>query len=120
MKQLAYILVIVSFLSIPIAILRPVPIVKESEAITEKVVVSYVYEGGVKDVCFRVKDSDRVYYINRGLEGGLVLSDLKEKLMGKEVTFKYPEYWTPLDWNNRIKHLSKVEYGGEVIFNELL
>lgn len=31
----------------------------------------------------------------------------------------YPKYWTPLDWNNKTIHLSKVEIGTEILFNEL-
>ena len=107
------------FFSVPLLILRPVPIVAESEALTMKGVVTYIYEGGIKDVVFRIKDTETIYYINRGLENGLDLAELKEKLIGKEVTIKYPKYWTPLDWDNNIKHLSKLEFEGEVIFNEL-
>ena len=55
----------------------------------------------------------------RGLEAGLVLDDLKAKLIGHEVVIKYPKYWTPLDWNNSIRHLSKLEFKDEVIFDEL-
>ena len=107
------------FFSVPLLILRPVPIVAESEALTIKGVVTYIYEGGIKDVVFRIKETETIYYINRGLENGLDLAELKEKLIGKEVTIKYPKYWTPLDWDNNIKHLSKLEFEGEVIFNEL-
>ena len=32
---------------------------------------------------------------------------------------KYPKYWTPLDWNNSVRHISKVEFDEEIIFNEL-
>ncbi len=100
-------------------IFRPVPIVTESEAIVEKGIVSDIYEGGVKDIAFRLENNQRVYYINRGLEQGLNLKELKKKLIGNEVVFKYPKHWTPLDWNNKIKHISKIEINGEVIFNEL-
>jgi hypothetical protein len=108
-------LLIIAFFSI----FRPVPIVAESEAIVEKGIVFDIYEGGVKDVAFRLENNQRVYYINRGLERGLNLKNLKNKLIGNEVVIKYPKYWTPLDWNNKIQHISKVEIKGEVIFNEL-
>ena len=97
-------LLIIAFFSI----FRPVPIVTESEAIVEKGIVSDIYEGGVKDVAFRLENNQRVYYINRGLEQGLNLKDLKNKLIGNEVVIKYPKYWTPFDWNNKIQHISKV------------
>lgn len=101
-----------------IAIFRPVPIVTEDKAISEKGIVTRISEGGVNDVVFRLKNNERTFYINRGLEAGLTLEGLREKLVGNEITLKYPKYWTPLDWNNQIKHISKVEFEGEVIFNE--
>jgi hypothetical protein len=119
MKRLAYFFFAATFLFIATLILRPVPIVTESEALTTSGTVTYVYEGGVKDVVLRIKDSPRTYYINRGLEEGLDIKALQEKLIGEEVTIKYPQYWTPLDWNDKVKHLSKLEHRGEVIYNEL-
>ena len=107
------------FFLIAVLIFRPVPIVTEDKAITETGIVKYIYEGGIKDVVFKLEDNDRRFYINRGLENGLTLEGLREKLIGKEVVLKYPKYWTPLDWNDRVKHLSKVEFGEDVIFNEL-
>lgn len=102
-----------------VLVFRPVPIVPEDQAIVETGIVSDIYEGGEHDVVFRLENKKRRYYINRGLENGLELADLQELLIGQEITLKYPDYWTPLDWNDRIKHLSKVEIKGEVIFNEL-
>lgn len=106
------------FFLLAILILRPVPIVTEDKAITESGIVVNIYEGGVNDVVFQLKDNSRRFYINRGLEAGLTMEGLKEKLIGNEVTLKYPKYWTPLDWNNQVKHISKVEFKDEVIFNE--
>ena len=99
--------------------LRPVPIVPESEAITVKGKVKSIFEGGVKDVVFVLEDQASRFYINRGLENGLNLNDLQNRLVGKEVIIKYPSYWTPFDANKRIRHLSKLEVDGEVIFDEL-
>ena len=109
------ILIFVAF----ILIFRPVPIVEEQYAIETKGIVTDVYEGGRFDVVFKLKDRKQRYYINRGLENGLDLKDLQKRLIGQEVTIKYPKYWTPLDWNNTIRHLSKLEFQNEVIFNEL-
>ncbi|NNF36278.1 MAG: hypothetical protein HKN68_19400 [Saprospiraceae bacterium] len=107
------------FLITAVLIFRPVPIVAEFEALTESGIVTDIYEAGVNDIVFLLKDNGRRFYINRGLENGLELNSLKEKLIGNKVVFKYPKYWTPLDWNDEIKHLSKVEFKDEVIFNEL-
>ncbi len=109
----------VIFFIIAVLIFRPVPIVTEDKALVEKGIVSSIYEGGVKDVVFIIEGNNRKFYINRGLENGLEINKLREKLIGKEVTFKYPRHWTPLDWNNSVIHVSKVEIKGDVIFNEL-
>jgi len=119
MKAKIFIVFAAFFFVAALSILRPVPIVKEDKAIVDKAIVTHIYEGGVKDVVFRTNGDKPLYYINRGLENGLELEDLRKKLVGNEVTFKYPEYWTPLDWNNSIRHVSKVEYNDEIIFNEL-
>lgn len=123
MKKFAkYFLITIGSLLLIVVILifRPVPIVSEEKAIAEQGIVTdvYVLSGG-NDIVFRLKDTKRRFYINRGTERGLNPETLKEKLTGQEVVLKYPKYWTPLDWNNSVKHLAKVEFGEEVIFNEL-
>jgi hypothetical protein len=100
-------------------IFKPVPIVTEDRAVAETGTVTEIYEGGENDVVFRFAETTRRFYINRGLENGLELNQLREELIGKEITVKYPHYWTPLDWNNTVRHISKVEFGENVIFNEL-
>lgn len=104
--------------AIALVIARPVPIVSEDKAIIQEGIVSDIYEGGVKDIVFKLENNNDIFYINRGLERGLEITSLKEELIGKEVIFKYPKHWTPLDWDNSSKHISKVETKNEVIFNE--
>ena len=104
---------------IAVLIFRPVPIVSESKAISEIGIVKEIYSNKGNDVIFIMLNTDRKFYINRGLENGLELNNLKEKLIGNSIVMKYPKYWTPLDWNNSIKHLSKVKFKNEIIFNEL-
>lgn len=104
---------------IAVLIFRPVPIVSESNAISEIGIVKEIYSNKGNDVIFIMLNTDRKFYINRGLENGLELNNLKEKLIGNSIVMKYPKYWTPLDWNNRIRHISKVEFKNEIIFNEL-
>ena len=106
-------------LIIAVLIFRPVPIVSESKAISEIGIVKEIYSNKGNDVIFIMLNTDRKFYINRGLENGLELNNLKEKLIGNSIVMKYPKYWTPLDWNNSIKHLSKVKFKNEIIFNEL-
>ena len=116
-------IILVSFILIvsiiAVLIFRPVPIVSESKAISEIGIVKEIYSNKGNDVIFVMLNTDRKFYINRGLENGLELNNLKEKLIGNSIVMKYPKYWTPLDWNNSIRHISKVEFKNEIIFNEL-
>jgi hypothetical protein len=112
-------IVLCSFILIIAALIfRPVPIVTESEAIVETGIVSEIYTNSGNDVFFELENKQRRYYINRGLEYGLEIERLKNKLIGNSIVVKYPKYWTPLDWNNRIRHVSKLEFDGETLFNE--
>jgi hypothetical protein len=104
---------------IAVSIFRPVPMVQESKAIAITGKVDVIHGTKNHDIFIYLKDVPQRFYINRGTEAGLSVSDLSDKLEGEIVTLKYPKYWTPLDWNNRVKHISKLEYGQEVIFNEL-
>lgn len=113
-------IIIASLLAlIGVTVLRPVPMVKEDKALSVKGVIVDIHKDGVNDIVFRLKDESRSFYINRGLERGLELDYLKEKLLGHEVVFKYPRHWTLLNWNNQLCHISKVEFNQEILFNEL-
>ncbi len=116
MKKIAWVLITILMILAAMA-LKPLAIGKEEKAISISGVISQVYEAGEKDVVFILDNSPKKYYINRGLENGLELDNL-QKLINQEVTIKYPKYWTPLDWNNSIRHLSKLEQAEFVIYTE--
>lgn len=112
------IIISVVILAAIIAVFRPVPIVAESECEVVSGIVTKIYEGGEKDAVFLIQGDKTRYYINRGLENGLTLDGLRAELIQESVTFKYPRYWTPLDPKKTIRHVSKVEIGEKVIFDE--
>lgn len=86
---------------------------------SENGIVKEIYSNKGNDIIFIMKNTNRKFYINRGLKNGLELNNLKQKLIGKRIVVKYPKHWTPLDWNNSLRHISKVEFNGEILFNEL-
>ena len=102
-------------------IFRPVQIPSDEKDLNSiSGTVEYIFEGGTKDATFRLTEyQGKMFYINRGLENGLNLEDLKVNLIGKKVTLKYPSHWTPLDPMNTIKHVSILEHDGEVLYSEL-
>ncbi len=120
MLRVAFWSAFILFFSACALIFRPVPILpeKDNEVIQGK--VKHIYEAGQYDVVFILEDAPSRFYINRGLEDDrLKLDELKDQLVGQEVTIKYPDYWTPLDWNRTSIHLAKLEYQEEVVYSEL-
>lgn len=107
------------FIGLGILAFRPVPIPNEQDCIILKGTVSEVYEAGTKDVVFKLKGTDKKFYINRGLEKGLDLNKLRAGLTNKEIIIKYPKYWTPLNPTNSMRHVSKIECEGRTVFTEL-
>lgn len=99
--------------------LRPIPILAEKDCLVLKGTVTKIYEGGVKDVVIELSGQNQKFYVNRGLERGLNLKELQQKLTGLEIVLKYPDYWTPLDPGKSIIHISKIEHEGQTICTEL-
>ena len=95
-----------------------VPIKPEEELLIKEGKVTSIFEGGVKDVCFRLEGDNNVYYINRGLENGLELNELRDQLMGNDVIIKYPDHWI-MNKTSTI-HLSILRIDGNTIYNETI
>lgn len=111
---------IILFFVFAAMVFRPVSIPDDpKDCLVAEGKVTRIFEGGVNDVAFRLEGDKTMYYINRGLEYGLVLEDLQKELIGNHVTIRYPKHWTPLDPKNRVKHLCVIEYDGKEIFNEI-
>lgn len=99
--------------------LRPVPIVSEEKALVTSGIVRDVFSAGTQDIVFELQDDHRLFYINRGSDRGLDIEQLQELLIGNKVILKYPKYWTPIDWKGEVRHVSKLEFGNQILFNEL-
>jgi hypothetical protein len=119
-KKYIYIFLGILLFILAAMIFRPVKIPKDAkDCLVAQGKVLKIWEGGVKDVTFRLEGDNTTYYINRGLEYDLVLKDLQKELIGEYVTIRYPKHWTLLDPTNKIKHLCILEHKGIEIFNEI-
>ncbi len=76
--------------------------------------VDSIYEGGVKDVVFAEPNGD-FYYINRGLEQGLILEELRSRLLNKKVTLHLAKVLGGIT----SEHISELALNNEVIYTEL-
>ena len=110
-------LTVVGLVVLGILIFRPVPIPNENDCEVVRGTVIKIEGQGVKDIVFTIAGQEKTYYVNRGLERGLELDKLRSELINKEITIKYPRYWTPL--GNASKHISKIEFSGRTIFTEI-
>lgn len=117
-RKLVLLFVFLLFIAV-VAIFRPVPIVKEEKALTVSGVVEKIKLTKGNDFVFKLKNNPTKYYINRGIEVGLNYKEFENKILNQFVEVKYPKYWTPLDWNNTVRHISKISLGQKVLFNEL-
>ena len=100
-------------------IFRPVPVATVDSCISITGTIDSIYDGGNFDIVFKIEASDKRFYINRGLEKGLNIAQLRDSLLNRPVTILYPEYWTPLDPFDRIKHISLVRTEQKVHYNEI-
>ena len=98
--------------------LRPVPIVSADRCEVAAGTVVEIREGTSGDVFFRLREDERRFYINRGLERGLELEGLRRDLLGEQVSLLYPPYWTPLDATGSTRPVSRLECGESVLFDE--
>ncbi|MDW3649636.1 MAG: hypothetical protein R8P61_21380 [Bacteroidia bacterium] len=98
--------------------LRPVPMLKENECKEVIGTLERLQEGPGYDLVFKLAEDSRHFYINRALEQGLNLAELKAQLIGKEISLKYPEHWTPLDPFNESIHVSILEFEGKKLYDE--
>lgn len=99
-----------------IVVFRPVPQIEREQALEHRGVVQEILEAGDQDIVFKLEDGME-FYINRGKEQGLDIDSLSQLYNRKELLFLYPDYWSILA-SNQVKHLSQVEFEGEVIYSE--
>jgi len=109
----------VSFIILIVLILRPITTLYIDDCIEATGTVNYIkaYDKS-KDIHIRIGDGGR-YYINRGLEKGLTEIDLISTIMDKEVTIHYANHWTPLDPKGIGRHVARVTYGEEILYDEI-
>lgn len=74
--------------------------------------VSSIYEAGVKDIVFANANGE-FYYINRGLERGLTLAEMEQKVLNKKVTLHLAN--TLIGTSN---HIAQLAVENDVIFTE--
>lgn len=109
------ILLLVALIFIPV----PKATVSNTYSLSDNIV--NVIEGTSSDIVFSLESHNQRPYINRGLEFGLSIEELNQKLKGQEVHLKFVNHWTPLDFTKSTPPIAYIELvdTGEIIFNNI-
>jgi hypothetical protein len=100
-------------------IFKPAPASAPESSIRTLGTIEEVLETRHKNVVFKLKDDDRLYYIKKDLGRGLTFRELQEKLAGKSVEIYYVNRWTPID-PLRVKHVTKVDLNKMTLYTSTL
>jgi hypothetical protein len=85
---------------------------KPEGCIVQEIIITEIIEGSSNDIVFKHSDTDS-YYINRGLEKGLNIEELKTKLLNKKVTLHLPKF--PIGTS---EHIAQLSINNNVIYSE--
>lgn len=108
------------FLTFAFLALRPLPKASKTNCIKHTGVVSAVLKGdGEGDIVIKLEHNKNYFYINRAIDNGLSLEELKEKLLSKEVELLTISHWTPLDPVSQTKHIAEIKTEEALIYSEL-
>jgi len=100
--------------------LRPIYNVSTDDCSSVSGELVNLYEAGEHDVFFQLRGDERRFYINRGLENGLTLNELKAELLNQPITLTYVNHWTPLDPMNQVRHVAELSYQGNILYSEIV
>lgn len=104
-------LVIFSFLP-----LAP-PTMDNTVALTAR--LASVTEGSSGDIIISLQNDTHNYYINRGLERGLKLSELQARLEGNMISLRYVRHWSLLNPLGKLRPVAQLSSQHNHIFDDI-
>lgn len=111
-----------SMLVLAFLMFRPVPIpsTKDQLHFVEGTLVK-IDSATTADLIIALQEHPQQFYINRGMEltSGKWMFHHRKELIREKVLIGFPNYWTPLNPNNSVRHLSYVQWGDSVLFSEI-
>ena len=85
---------------------------KLEECEVKEIVVTKIYEGGIKDIVID-NDEGNLYYINRGLEQGLIIEDLQKHIINKKATLHLANSLVGTS-----RHIAQLKVGDSIFYTE--
>ncbi|WP_108867588.1 hypothetical protein [Aquimarina aquimarini] len=98
---------------------RPVRNVQPEDVMKIEGVVTDIQEGSGFDILITLKNDAHYYYINRGIQYGLTLDQLRSDILNKTVTLYGIKRWTIFTRDKNMGHISKLTIDDVVLFNEI-
>ena len=106
-------------------VFTPIGIVTLANSVKISGEVKEIYESSSHDISFSIKGDSNFYYINRGSENGLNAVALNDSLQNKAITLFYAgnkrllSKWALRDPNRDVRHITRIEYKGQIIYDEI-
>jgi hypothetical protein len=101
-------------------VIRKVPAPLKANCTKVQGVVEIVHSPCCSDIVIQLEDNDKQYYINRGLDDGLDINQMRNDLLGKEIVLQKINHWTPLDPERYTIPLAELKVNDEVYFSRML
>ena len=96
----------------------PTPTISNS-TIINGVLVGIEGDEETKDIVLKIEGDKCTYYINRGLDNDLDVASLRSQILNKNVSLYYTKSANLLAGLIKTRHLSRVQFEGELIYNEI-
>ncbi len=107
------------FMAIAIQTFRPVRDVQPDDVLKITGKVIDVKEAPGFDIVLTLENDEHYYYINRGLQHNLTVTQLDSTIVNKKVTLYAIKRWTIFTPDRNMGHVSKLMIKDRVIYNEI-
>ena len=118
-KKPVILLAIAGLIVFAFLLVQPLPKATKENCTAHEGAVASVSNGSSGDIVIRLKDDKHFYYINRGVESGLTVSDLHNRLLNKPVQLLTIRSSNPLDIAPISRHIARLKSDDIVIYSEL-
>lgn len=112
-------IIFIGVMFLAIQTFRPVRNVSPDDVLKITGTVTDVNEAPGFDIAIAIKDDPHYYYINRGLQLGLTIEELRGQILNQTVTLYPIKRWTIFTTDSNMGHIAKLVYGDTVLFNEI-
>ena len=74
-----------------------------------------------QDIGIRLTGDHHFYYINRGVESGIDVDALSQRLWGERISMRVIETrWSPLNPEKRTVPIAEISHNGEILYSSMV